>query len=299
MKENKDIDAFIATAQAWEIELNFGISQMNDYLNEIALVSAGVPFSELGIAKRRHAQLPTVIDFNAATIGDSATLKSEADTPQGSVAHLKLSGVMRAEDSISTRGIQSLIGDLQSAYANNNIEGILLEVNSGGGESRAGQMLQAVLQDSPKPVIVWGHLIASAAVRATLPADEIIASGAGAEIGSIGTYVTLQKGFAEAYKSAYTDIYADKSTNKNKDFRQLIEGDTSALRQSINQSNEIFLNEVKAFRELKGDTDRTLSGEVFSASAAKYRGLVDGIGGLQYAMKRLKANIQSRKKNMK
>lgn len=265
------------------IEAGYAREQLARYLEELSLVEKGVKYSDLGIAERRHAMLPgvIVIDNAVRTVQDPAVLQNASLTPPGSFAHLKLQSVMRAQDGLSTRGINSLIQDFNAAFTNDNIEGILLETNTGGGEVTAAQILKSVIEDAPKAVVVYAHMMASGGVLGTLAADELIASGPGARIGSIGTFMSLPKGYAELYNNYYTDIYADKSTNKNKAFRKMLEGDLSDLRADINETNEYFLAEVKKYRELKGDVNHTLSGELFFANEAKKRGLIDSIGSFQ------------------
>ena len=225
-------------------------------------------------------------------------LRTTEATPVGSFAHLKLQGVMRSSDGASSRGVGSLTNDFHAAFQNDNIEGILLEANTGGGEGLAGSMLQGLIAESPKAVAVWTHFLGSAGVRAVIPADEIVASSDGAQIGSIGTCITLSRDFARYYNAWYEDIYADKSANKNKDFRELLKGNLEPLREYVNRYNSYFLNEVAQYRELKRDQEHTLSGAMFFARDAKSRGLIDGIGSFTYAVERLQANVKRRKKAM-
>lgn len=295
LKKNQDIEGFILTGQ-FEIEEQWGFEQLANYLNEVKLLQAGADYKDLGLSSRRKSSFPSIITSESKVIDDSVTLRNVEMTPPGSFAHLKLQGVMRSQDGASSRGIDSLVKDIHSANQNENIQGILLEVNTGGGESLAGTILQSVLADSSKPVVVWAHLLASAGVRATLPADEIIASSQAAQIGSIGTFITLSKDFGRYYTAYYEDIYADKSSNKNRDFREYLKGNTQPIREMINKSNQFFLDEVQSYRHLKRDTDHTLSGAMFYASEAKSRGLIDGIGSFNYAVSRLKANVMRRKK---
>lgn len=298
MKTNRNIDTFILAASEFHIEEGFAMSELANYLEEVRLLSNGVPFAELGIAQRRHASRPSVVVIGNHDTHSHAfryvntSLADATTTPAGSFAHLKLSGVMRSEDGMSSRGISSLVRDYNDAIQNSNIAGILLEVNTGGGESMAGNILNAALADSTKPVVVFAHRMQSAGVMATLHANEIVASSNAAQFGSIGTFVSIDKEFAAWYKQTITDIYADKSVNKNKEFRDFLEGNITTLKKSINASNELFLNEVKAHRPLRGDIQHTLSGATFDAQEAKNRGLVDSIGGFQYALKRLNAHIQ-------
>lgn len=293
MASNRDIDAFIQSG-SFEIEESWGLQQLAEYLNDLSLLESGIEYKELGIAQRRHMAAPAII--SAVGLVDGAALSDPASIPAGSVLHLKLRGVMRAEDGLSTRGVTSLVNDLRAAYANPNIAGIILEVNSGGGESLAGSMLQGALAESPKAVVVYANFMASAAVRATAPADEIIAGSEGAEIGSIGTMISLSKKFREMYSAEVEDMYAAKSRNKNAHFREYLRGNSKPLQEYLDRHNEQFLDEMKKYRDLKGDAEHTLSGAMFSARDAKRRGLIDGIGTWAYALSRLEANMKRRKK---
>jgi ClpP class serine protease len=295
---NSDVDFFIAHGE-FEIDHAFAMQEFTWYLQELAEIRAGLPYEALGIAERRRRSMPGIITAASKRVSDPKMLKDESLTPKGSFAHLRLQGVMRSKDGASSRGVNSLIEDMNAAFDNDRIQGILIEANTGGGEVTAGLMLQSIIEQSPKAIVVYAHQLASAGVRATLPADEIIASSKSAEIGSIGTFISLPRNFAARYKEYFQDIYADKSTNKNAWFRQWLEGDLSGLKADINRSNDNFLADVQKYRELKGSEkqiEEVLSGKMFYAPEAKRRGLIDGIGGFQYAVKRLKANVNRRKK---
>lgn len=291
VRSNRDIDSFIIHGE-FEIDLDFAFSQLSNYLQELDALESGASFQDLGIHQRRESMKPGVItleDASARVISDPSALYNEEATPSGSFAHLKLTGVMRSEDSLSTRGITSLISDIQAANQNPKIRGILIEANTGGGESIAGQMLKSAIEGSSKPVVVFAHQLASAGVRGTLPASEIIASGGAARIGSIGTMVSITRGFREFYNRNFQDIYADQSSNKNREFRAYLNGDLKPLRQNLNRSNGYFTKEVQRYRNLKGNIENTLSGELFFAITARRRGLIDGIGSFAYAVQRLSA----------
>jgi ClpP class serine protease len=294
----KALDGFLAVGN-FEIDPQYGVMQLGQYLESLSALQMGVPYEKLGIEKARSQKQATVIQYQnniARTIGDSEMLADTAITPRHSIAHLKLSGTMRSNDFWCNRGVDSLVQDIQAAFQNDHIIGIVLETNTGGGESVAGQILNGALRDAPKPVVVWSHFLASAGIMGTLPASEIIASTSAASFGSIGTFVTLDKRIAEWYNRNYTDVYAQKSSNKNRPFRALMKGDMSAIQEMVDIHNQSFIEEVQAFRHLKGtaaDIAHTLSGEMFQANEAKLRGLVQGVGGFQYAIKRVMAHAAS------
>lgn len=303
VKTNRAVEDFILSSKSLYANREWILDQWQKYANEVAMAQGDRHLVVDMIKARRKAQEPKIIRSSSGAENGVVNLDDEAyyskkswydnqKIPANSIAHLTLSGVMRAQGGMSTRGVNELIEDLNYAFNHPNIIGILLEVNSGGGEATAGLMLKSALENAPKPVVVHAHFIASAAVMGTLTADEIVLSGNTAEMGSIGTMITLRKGFAERYKEVYQDMYAGKSKNKNKSFRAFLEGNLQVMQDDLDAFNEEFLNDVKKHRELKGDIDETLSGEMFTAKVAKRKGLAHGIGGREYALKRLNAHIK-------
>ena len=290
----ENIEAFIPQGE-YAISEDFLFRALTQLAEDLHSIQNGIPYEATGVIERKLAQLPTVLHFQNGSrqlVGDSKMLADQNLTPVGSFAHLKLSGVMRTTDGWYTRGIDSLTQDIYNAYANRNITGILLEGDSGGGDGKAGQKLQSALTDAAIPVVVWGHELGSAAIMGTLPATEIIASSDMSKFGSVGTFVTIDNWMTKWYKQYYTDIYADKSPNKNKASRDLQEGNLETLKTSLNVYNEAFHTEVKKFRDLTGSKqqiDHTLSGEIFYAQEAKKRGLIDGVGTMQFALQRLES----------
>jgi ClpP class serine protease len=205
---------------------------------------------------------------------------------------LSLKGVMRNNGGASSYGISDTIDYLETAVKNRNIQGVILDTDTGGGESTAGSNLMYAVADAVKvkPVLNWFNTCGSAGVMGTLPCNENIAKNERAQIGSIGTYVSIDKSFIEWYKNNVMDLYADDSQNKNLAFRQLIDGNTEGVKKMVNLTNKNFLADVKAFRPLAGDEAKqkdTLSGKMFAAKEGKTRGLVDGIGNLDYVTKRI------------
>lgn len=286
--------SFLMTGR-FEIDRDYALEQFALYLENLRVLSLGVPYDKLNIEALREKSAPKVLSLQAGsiqTVGKKKVLADANLTPRGSIAHLQLSGTMRSSDFWCNRGVDSLVADINAAYQNSNIAGIVIEANTGGGESIAGQMLNGALAESPKPVVVWAHYLASAGIMGTLPVSEVIGSTRAAQFGSIGTFVSVNKRMSQWYAQNYTDVYASKSTNKNRPHRALQKGDLSAIQEMVDVSNESFLEEVKAYRHLNGtnsDITHTLSGEMFQAQEAKARGLIDGIGGFQYAIRRVMA----------
>lgn len=298
---NNRIDSIITSAR-WEIDPAFGLQALGKYLSDCAMMESGAAFADLGYAEQRAALEPTIVGMSAAKVSGRSSL-SDPDIPAGSIAHLRLSGVMRLEDGMSSRGVRSLIQDIRTADANPKIDGILLEVSSGGGESLSGTELQNALTDVQRGgrtvVGVYAQMIASAAIRGTLPAEFIIAAGAGTPVGSIGTYTSIDRDALEYVRENVVDVYARQSTQKNAEYRAMMDGDFEPLIDSLTESAQVFIDEVFAAREIQGTASQIAeveSGKLLTAADALSRNLIDGIGTFDDAVDRLTtavANNQS------
>lgn len=288
---NRDIENFILTAEFMEMDFDYGMQQFNSYLQDLLFLSAGGKYKDLGISERRKESAPRLISFNEGAYGTVTNWDLyDGNTPKGSIALLKLSGVMRTQGGISSPGMDRLVSELRSAYTNDNISGIIIDTYSGGGESSAGNLVKAAIMERNKPVVGLATMAASAAYRALSGADEIIAMGDQAEFGSIGTMITLDKKAIDKFRERFMDIYGEDAPNKNGEHRAAIGGDYSKLQKRVSDLTRSFHEEIKRDRPLRGGDDMikdTLSGSMFPAKVAQKRGLVDAVGNLPYAIKRV------------
>lgn len=206
-----------------------------------------------------------------------------------------MQGAMRVQDGWCSDGVQSLSNKFYDAYGNPNIVGILFDVDSGGGESDAGVLMKRTLEDKNKPIVSLVTTLGSAAVMATLPSDEIIALSEHSRIGSIGSFISLNKKAIAEYAENTEDIYSAVSDDKNIEFRELLMGNSDKLRKMVTDSAKLFQKDVKKFRNLQGSPEtieQTVRGGMFFAKDAKSRGLIDSIGTTNYAIKRINSYIK-------
>ncbi|MBK9258113.1 MAG: S49 family peptidase [Saprospiraceae bacterium] len=212
--------------------------------------------------------------------------------PKGSIVKLFLNDYMSVQGGLCQMGVQELANNLLFYRDNPNIEGAILEVNSGGGEAMAGQIMFNAIRDFKKPVVAYVHNAGSAAYMAIAGVKEIVASGELSRLGSIGALVSLDKKFLQQYKDRFDDIYSDLSSDKNSGFRSYIEtGDSTGIKAMLNESVEAFQSLVESNRPIK-KRDETLRGGMFHAIEAKKRGLADMIGSEDVAIKRLKVYLK-------
>jgi ClpP class serine protease len=261
-------------------------------LSELALLST-TGLTGADINARKAEGRPRLLAADGSG-GNTANLNSSSSTPPRSIAHLTLSGLMLAGDFLFYRGVNHLTAALLAAEQNPNIAGVLLEVNSGGGQATAGEMLKSTLASMSKPVVVLTHYMGSAAVLGTLPAAAIVASSQGVQVGSIGTYVQISTAQLNNEKRNYETIYAKQSTNKNREHRAAGDGNFKPYQELVEKFNTMFLLSVRKYRKLSGDVTGTLSGNMFFADDAKKRGLVDHVGTFTDAVKILNQEIYRR-----
>lgn len=303
------IELFLASNESLEIEVGFALRELYKHLQAITLLSLGVSLSELDIYKRiQNNKARLIIPIEAATGSGPeqplylfvswSDLYRDGEIAPNSIALLSLSGIMHTESAFLSPGVDILIEALRNAYNHPNISGIIIETNSGGGESLAGSMLKSAIRERNKPVVGFGHFVGSAAYRALSGADEIIASSEGSEFGSIGTMITLDNHFLNAYRERFADFYGVGANGKNFEFRQALAGNYAPIQNRVDTLTAKFQAEIKRDRPLRGESSliaETLSGKIFDAIESKKRGLIDGIGNMRYAIKRVRALAKTKK----
>ncbi len=295
-KSNRKIDQIIAFGK-WEIEPTFALSALYQYLEDLDLLELNVSEEVKADYSKRRQELAPVIWCQGLQVSEGYNSLASQEIPANSIAHIRMDGVMRLQDGLSSRGIRQVAADLKAADSNPNIQGILFEVNSGGGEVMAGTFLQNTMKEVKKPVYVWGHTLASAAYKGAIPANKIILSGQDAEAGSIGSMLVIDKRLIQYFRENQEEIYSRTSGNKNKEWRSYLQGNIEPMVQAITERNEAFIEAVKSHRNLTGDTAQitdTLSGHLFMAKDAIQRGLVDDVGTFEQVMDQLTENIISK-----
>ncbi len=287
--------AAVINGRTWHIDLAFGIAALGKYLSNLDMSAAGER-EESVFARIKALNTPVVVAPNGASmpfIGPGAVLRG--NVPAGSILKLNLSGPMFANGDLCSWGMDDFEQAISAASDNPNVDGVFIRANTGGGESLAGQILHNAVKSSKKAVVVYADMLASAGVHGTLAADEIIASGDQTRVGSIGTFISIDKSFVDWYKENVEDVYAEGSEEKNDAWREYLAGDATKLKKTATESAEIFRTEVQKHRDLKGKAESTLKGGMFFAAEAKKRGLIDSVGTLDYAYTRLNAAIKRRK----
>lgn len=292
------IDYIIGGGGIWAMDLQLGLQALGEYLHEIDIAELKSDKLKIDLGKEREKSCLMILDL-ASNYTIEANRREVETVAPSSIAKIELTGVMRLNDGMSSMGTKSLEREINFAKSNPNIDGLLIEVSSGGGESIAGNHLYTVIKNFGKPVVSAVHYAGSAAYKAIVPSKEIIGIGELSSAGSIGSMFSISKQFIEYVKNNYLDLYSDLSPQKNKPFNDLISGDTSAIKNELNNIAKIFQNIVIDGRGLNPDsktTKDTIEGAMFLANDAKKRGLIDQVGSIDLAISRLRSHINSKYK---
>jgi protease-4 len=268
----------------WEIDLQFGVAQLANYLFELEHLDNGGSLADNDYSTNRQNQMP--VFFHEQEVYTFSQFRN-GEVPEGSVGRIVLDGAMRMRSGLSTRGVDVIAQDFREMQADPNIVGVVVEVSSGGGEPIAGALLQSLFEASEKPVVALVHYGLSAAYKAVLTADEIVLSTKQSEVGSIGTVVTINKEVVRYLTEQMEYIYASTSPRKNEMLRNYMAGNRDVIEEMVTERNEIFLQDVLQYRGLTDDEETrqgALSGAVFVGEDAINRGLADSIGTLEYAV---------------
>jgi protease-4 len=200
---------------------------------------------------------------------------------------ISLMGTLFQEDEACTDGMMTKANQIDSLANNDKVQSIILKVRSPGGMvNGVNSMVEAIVRaKSKKPVIAFieDGMCASAAYYIACSCSHIMASKKLDLIGSIGTMCSFAD-FSKLYeKEGITlhEIYATKSTQKNKDYKDALKGDYKGITAQLDLLNEQFLATVQSFRPQTVKHQEVFTGAMFSATESIEKGLIDSIGTWQ------------------
>jgi protease-4 len=207
--------------------------------------------------------------------------------------------VMKNSQSCGPAGSLEKASIIKSAQGIDNIKAIILDIDSPGGMVDGTQTLVDAIKASDKPVIAYiqDGMAASAAYWIASAADEIFASQKTDVIGSIGVYTTIAdfKSYYETLGLKLTDVYSSRSTEKNGDYKEAIDGKPEKLVSKLDFIADEFISAVKENRTINLSAGDPFKGATYFAEEAIAIGLIDGIKSIeevyQIAMDRGSTNI--------
>jgi protease-4 len=222
---------------------------------------------------------------------------------QRGVAVMNLEGVIFNDSDDCTKGLDEYSLELNKMGSDPNVLGVVLSVNSPGGEAVGpesfGLQIAEFKKKYKKPIA--GYIrgkAASAAYGIISNTDTIFVSSDSAMGGSIGTMATLFDDSKRLEMLGLREIvaYAEKSFNKNSPWAEAVKGNTQPLIDEIlNPLNERFISAIERARGNKLNTSSVaenngltvpeiFTGKVYFGQDLITMGLADKMGGLDAAI---------------
>ena len=183
-----------------------------------------------------------------------------------------------------------VIKDLKKIEKNKSIKAVVLRVNSPGGSAYASEQIWKAIQDlkKEKPVIVsMGDYAASGGYYISSAADTILATPT-TLTGSIGIFGMFPN--AEELSKKIGVSIGSVKTNNFSNFgvlgRGLNKEEQALMQLNVNRGYDLFLQRCAEGRNTTTEEIHKIAeGRVWTGEMAKELNLVDGIGGIEDAVK--------------
>lgn len=189
-----------------------------------------------------------------------------------------------------TLGSTTLADQLAEARMDEDVKAVVLRVNSPGGSALASEVIwrEMELLRQQKPVIVsMGDYAASGGYYISAPADAIIADATTltGSIGVFGLMFNAEKALNNKLGVTIDVAKTNPSADMGMPFRAVSSTERAKIMRSIEQVYSTFVNHVADGRNMTFDSvDAIGQGRVWTGNDGNRIGLVDEIGGLQYAI---------------
>lgn len=284
-------------------ERNISIDTLNIYANNLSAMMAedalqarmvdGLKYEdEVEDILREKLELDADEDIAFVTLGEYIAANPYTPTySDNKIEVIYAEGqIVQGVSESGILGSTTLAEQLAEARLDEEVKAVVLRVNSPGGSALASEVMwrEMELLRQQKPVIVsMSDYAASGGYYISAPADAIVAD-ATTLTGSIGVFGLMFN--AEKVLNNKLGITIDVAkTNPSADmgmpFRAVTAKEREHIMRGIEQVYTTFVNHVADGRNMTFDSvDAIGQGRVWTGNDGKRIGLVDQIGGLQYAI---------------
>lgn len=191
-------------------------------------------------------------------------------------------------------GTQAYIKILETYRLDPSIAGVVMDVDSGGGQVYGTPEFFEYIQEfvKTKPLVVYtGGYLCSGAYYFAAAASWIVAHNRADAIGSIGAYTVIAdyEGLWEKLGAKIHTIYSDMSEDKNKNYRGVVDGTDpeykNYIKEELNPIVIAFHKDMKTARPQLNE--KVFKGGTWTGSDSIEMGLVDENGSLQTAISKV------------
>ena len=195
-------------------------------------------------------------------------------------------GVLGARAQIAAH---TLVPALRELTADDTVKAVVLRIDSGGGSAQASELIWRAVAElaAQKPVIVsmsdvaasGGYYIASGATKIFALADTLTGS-----IGVVGGKLAPRDALAKIGVNTFP-MGRGKRATMEASLGPWTDDERGAIRSSMAEVYRVFVGRVADGRhKTPEEVQKIAEGRVWTGEAAKERGLVDEIGGLDAAL---------------
>lgn len=283
----------------WLIEPTYAKAQLPIVLE---MIKAHASINQSAVYKAKNEHQPKIFLPSKQSI---ANVKSDVYSvspytstdrlPYNSVAMIDVLGpILKYGDYCSYGTVE--MNDLIIRLANSDrVKGIILNIDSPGGQvdgtGMFAETIRLISKTKPVLAVIQDGMAASAGMWIASAAQEIYVTRATDQVGSIGAYCTIYD-FAEWFSLngiKVHEIYAPQSVDKNKDYKDALQGDYSLIEADLKFLVNVFVGAVKTNRgaRLNAGKEDPFTGKMYNAKEALKIGLIDGIKTMSDVVKRM------------
>lgn len=248
------------------------------------------------IAAKINEDEPNYVDFTSY-VSLQKNINSSKSGKQIAVLYAVGTITESAKDGIASETIVPQILDLAE---DDDVDGLILCVNSGGGSAFASEQIWEALQQwksiTGKPFYVsMGDYAASGGYYISCGADRIYAEPLTltGSIGIFGLIPNVQKLLNDKI-GIHTSTVSTNTSNFPDFFRTMNPEQRAAMQGYVERGYELFVSRCANGRHMPVDSIKAIAeGRVWDGSAALRIGLVDKLGGLQQAIADMASELES------
>lgn len=188
--------------------------------------------------------------------------------------------------------VSKVLDEIERAKKDDKIKGVLFEVDSPGGAVAPSIEVAYALKElkKSKPVVVYASgILASGSYYASIWANEIVANP-GSIVGSIGVIIEGAdlSGLMSKVGVKTQTVQAGKYKKVGTPDREWTPQEKAELNKVVQDTYDMFTHDVAKARKLDiKKRDKWANAHIFTARQAKKAGLVDEVGTLSVAKKKL------------
>lgn len=253
-----------------------------------ALRSAARDFLErkaVALAKDEQEQAKASLCTAMMDVYDVDTQPENLPSEEQFVLIIPMHGTLTKYDNCIGCATMEVADILEEHRDRDDICGFILDIDSPGGAVNAIMpVIEQIkkIQEAGKPIIAHVDLCASAAYWIASQCDAIFTDNLLSSVGSIGAYYCfIDDRENKATGERVIDIYAPESTDKNRSFREALEGKPELAQKELSETVQKFIAAVKSGRpDIKADAPGVMSGAMFDAPAAVELGMANAMMSL-------------------